>query len=73
MDSVRALRIVLRGIKKEYVLDAPPPGELDDNATDAEKDAHTLKSDDAISVQCLMLTYMDPELQYLFDQTSLTI
>ena len=67
-DWARALRIVLRGIKKEYVLDAPPPWELDDNASDAEKDAHTLKSDDAISVQCIMLTCMDPELQKRFDQ-----
>ena len=62
-DWVRSLRTVLRGIKKEYVLDAPPSEDIDDDASEANKDAHTLKSDDAIAVQCLMLTCMDPELQ----------
>ena len=69
-DWVRALRIVLRGIKKEYVLDAPPPEHIDDDASKDDKDAHTVKCDYAIAVQCLMLTCMDPELQKRFDQTS---
>ena len=68
-DWVRALRIVLRNAKREYVLDGPLPEALADNASEAEIDAYTLKSDTAISVQCLMLTCMEPELQKKFDQT----
>ena len=69
-DWVRALRIVLRNAKSEYVLDGPLPEEPNDDASEAERDAYTLKSDTSISVQCLMLTCMDPELQKKFDQTA---
>ena len=67
---MRSLRIVLRNAKSEYVLDGPLPEEPGDEASEAERDAYTLLSDTAISVQCLMLICMEPELQKKFDQTS---
>ena len=67
VDWVHALRIILRNAKSEYVLDGPLPEALADNASEAETDADTLKSDAAISVQYLMLTCMEPELQKKFD------
>ena len=69
-DWIRTLRIVLRNAKSEYVLDGPLPPMPAVEAPPAEFEEYTLKSDTAISVQCLMLTCMDPELQKKFDQTS---
>jgi len=69
-DWVRTLRIVLRSTKKEYTLDAPLPAA---SATDASKDdkiVYATKVDDATTVQCLMLTCMDPELQKRFENAN---
>ena len=68
-DWIRALRIVLWNAKSEYVLDGPLPPMPAVEAPPAEFEEYTLKNDIAISVQCLMLTCMDPELQKKFAQT----
>ena len=68
-DWICALRIFLRNTKIKYVLDDPLPEAPADNASEAESEAYTLKSDMAVFVQCLMLTCMDPKLQKKFDQT----
>jgi hypothetical protein len=66
-DWIRNLRFVLRSAKREYVLDQPlgnPP------AADAPQEVATAfaaHSDDYESIQCLMLTSMDPELQKHFE------
>jgi hypothetical protein len=62
VDWIRNLRFVLMSAKKEYVMDQPlgdPPalGVLQEIAA-----TYTAHSDDYESVQCLMLTCMDPEL-----------
>lgn len=69
-DWVRTLRIVLRGAKKEYILDAPLPAAPTADASDDEKNLHATKVDDGTAVQCLMLTCMDPELQKRFENAN---
>ena len=69
-DWVRGLRIVLRSAKKEYVLDAPLPEAPADDASDDVKNVYATKVDDSTTVQCLMLTCMDPELQKRFENIS---
>jgi hypothetical protein len=68
-DWVRTLRIVLRGAKKEYVLDAPLPEPPVATATDDEKNVYATIIDDSTAVQCLMLACMDPELQKRFENS----
>ncbi|PKI48816.1 hypothetical protein CRG98_030793 [Punica granatum] len=63
LDWYRNLRIVLIQEKKLYVLEQPLPAPPSDNATRAERDAYRKHEDDAVSVGCLMLATMDPELQ----------
>ena len=63
---MRNLRFVIRSSKKEYVLDQPPGDAPKKDATPEEVAAYTARSDDYDSVQCLMLTCMDPELQKRF-------
>ena len=65
-DWYRNLRIVLRKEKKEYVLENPL-GTLPDDAPEAEQAAYQIRSDDAITIACLMLAAMDPELQKQFE------
>ena len=67
VDWFRNVRIVLRGTKKEYVLDATlgaPP--LDDATEEAER-LFQQHSDDYITVQCALLAAMEPELQKRFE------
>ena len=59
---------MLRGAKNKYVLDAPPSGVV--VKTTYEREAHTLRSDEAVSIQCLMLTCMGHELQKRLDRIS---
>ena len=69
-DWIRNLRFVLMIAKKNYVLDQPlgyAPGK---DATVEEVAAYAARSDDYDSVQCLMLTCMDPELQKHFEQSA---
>lgn len=69
-DWVRTLRIVLRGAKKEYVLDAALPAAPGDGASDDENNVYATKVDDSTAVQCLMLTCMDHELQKRFENSN---
>ncbi|PKI67267.1 hypothetical protein CRG98_012339 [Punica granatum] len=62
-NRYRNLRIVLTQEKELYVLGQPLPAPPPDNATRAERDAYRKHQDDAVSVGCLMLATMDPELQ----------
>src|SRR5207244_10003905 len=61
---------VLRSAKKEYTLDAPLPAAPAANASEDDKIVYATKVDDATTVQCLMLTCMDPELQKRFENAS---
>ncbi|PKI66183.1 hypothetical protein CRG98_013436 [Punica granatum] len=63
LDWYRNLRIVFTQEKKLYVLEQPLPVLSPDNATRAERDAYRKHQDDAVSVGCLMLATMDPDLQ----------
>ena len=67
MDWFHNLRIVLKGAKKDYVLeqtlgDAPP-----EDATDDARNVFQSRSNDFIAVQCAMLASMEPELQRRFE------
>ncbi|CAD6264670.1 unnamed protein product [Miscanthus lutarioriparius] len=66
-DWIRNLRIVLRAEKKEDILDTPLPVEPTDNAPAAEKNAYKKACDADLEVSCLMLAYMEPDLQMQFD------
>ena len=67
MDWFHNLRIVLKGAKKDYVLeqilgDAPP-----EDATNDARNVFQSRSNDFIAVQCAMLASMEPELQRRFE------
>ena len=53
--------------KNKYVFDAPPSGVV--VKTTYEREDHTLKSDEAVSIQCLMLTCMGHELLKRLDRS----
>jgi hypothetical protein len=55
------LRSVLRGAKKNYILDAPILAIRTADASDVEKDVYTMLANDNSTVQGFMLTCMDPE------------
>ncbi|XP_024311494.1 uncharacterized protein LOC112269292 [Brachypodium distachyon] len=63
----RNLRIVLRHDKKGHVIENPLPEELADNATAAVRNAYQRSCDESIEISCLMLAYMEPELQQQFE------
>ncbi|XP_024314571.1 uncharacterized protein LOC112271070 [Brachypodium distachyon] len=63
----RNLRIVLRHDKKEHVIENPLPEEPADNATAAVRNAYQRSCDESIEISCLMLAYMEPELQQQFE------
>ena len=62
VDWYRNVRIVLKGCKKDYVLEAT----LGDSPEEAMNLFHQ-RSDDYIGVQCAMLAAMEPELQKRFE------
>ena len=66
-DWIRNLRFVLKSAKKEYVLDQPLGDAPSKDATLEEVATYATRSDDYESVQCLMLTCMNPELQGRFE------
>ena len=67
MDWYRNVRIVLKGCKKDYVLEATLGDFPDDNATEEAMNLFYQRSDDYIVVQCAMLAAMEPELQKRFE------
>ena len=69
-DWIRNLRFVLRSAKKEYVLDHPLCDPPTKDASKEVVDALIGRSDDYESVQCLMLTCMNPELQKHFERST---
>jgi hypothetical protein len=67
VDWFRNVRIVLKGTKKDYVLEATlgdPPVE---EATAAAKELHRQHVDDYVIVQCALLASMEPKLQKRFE------
>ena len=60
-------RIVLKHDKKDYVLDNPLPNELDENATTTVTNAYRKTRSESTEVSCLMLAYMEPDLQKQFE------
>ena len=67
VDWYRNVRIVLKGVKKEYVLEATlgdPPLE---NAPEQAQNVYQTRSDDYIIVQCAILAAMEPNLQKRFE------
>ena len=67
VDWYRNVRIVLRGAKKEYVLDATLGDPPADDATEDTQNVYQSRSDDYIAVQCVILAAMEPELQKRFE------
>ena len=67
VDWYRNVRIVLKGCKKDYVLEATLGDSPDDNATEEAMNLFYQRSDDYIAVQCAMLAAMEPELQKRFE------
>ena len=63
IDWQRNLRIVLKQERKLHIIEAPPPEELAENATHAERTAYQKHLDDATDVSCLMFATMSHELQ----------
>ena len=62
VDWHRNVRIVLRGAKKDYVLEATLGDPPADDATQDAFNVFQTRSDDYISVQCALLACMEPEL-----------
>ena len=54
VDWYRNVRIVLKGCKKDYVLEATLGDSPDDNATEEAMNLFYQRSDDYISVPCLL-------------------
>lgn len=67
VDWYRNVRIVLKGVKKDYVLEASLGDPPADNATDEAVNLFQQRSDDYITVQCALLAAMEPELQKRFE------
>ena len=67
VDWYRNVRTVLRGCKKDYVLEATIGDSPDDNATEEAMNLFYQRSDDYIVVRCAMLAAMEPELQKRFE------
>ena len=67
VDWYRNVRIVLKGAKKEYVIEQtlrnPPSAE----ATQMAHNVYSSRCDDYIVVQCALLAAMEPELQKRFE------
>ena len=53
--------------KKEEILDTPLPEAPKDNASTVEKNTYKKACDTDLEVSCLMLAYMEPELQMQFE------
>jgi hypothetical protein len=71
VDWFRNVRIVLKGAKKDHVLEATlgdPPVE---EATLAAKELYQQHIDDYVIVQCALLALMEPELQKHFEDWGL--
>ena len=67
VDWYRNVRIVLKGCKKDYVLEATLGDSPNENATEEAMNPFYQRSDDYIDVQCAMLPAMEPELQTRFE------
>ena len=67
VDWYRNVRIVLKGCKKDYVLEATLGDSPPENATEEAMNLFYQRSDDYIAVQCAMLAAMEPELQKRFE------
>ncbi|KAL6582344.1 hypothetical protein OROMI_006358 [Orobanche minor] len=63
----RNLRIVLKAVKKQYILENLIPDEPESTATKAQKDAYNKHVIDSLDVTCLMLATMNSELQIQFE------
>ena len=63
----RNLRIVLRHDKKEHVLETQLPAEPDVDESTAVKNSYRRSCDESIEISCLMLAYMEPDLQQQFE------
>ena len=66
-DWIRNLRIVLRAANKEDVLDNPLPEGPAADAPTAERNAYRRAVDKDCEVSCLMLAWMETELQMQFE------
>ena len=66
-DWIHNLRIVLMAANKEDVLDHPLPEEPTADAPATERNAYMRVVDKDHEVSCLMLAYMEPELQMQFE------
>ena len=61
------MRIVLKGAKKEYVLEVTLGQHPGLDATEAARDLFDKRHDDYIAIQCAILAAMEPELQKRFE------
>ena len=62
VDWYRNVRIVLKGYKKDYVLEETLGDSPNENATEEAMNLFYQRSDDYIGVQYAVLTMMEPEL-----------
>ncbi|KAK8618054.1 hypothetical protein V6N13_115929 [Hibiscus sabdariffa] len=63
LDWFRNLRIVLKQVRKEYVIEEAVPNDPGANAPRADEDKFKKHMDDMLDFGCLMLATMTPELQ----------
>ncbi|KAJ1257246.1 hypothetical protein BS78_K143600 [Paspalum vaginatum] len=63
----RNVRIVLKHLKKEYVLGQPYPEEPKSGASAADRMAYDKHCNDSLDVGCLMLATMSPNLQKQYE------
>ena len=66
-DWFRNLCFVLKVAKKDYVLREALPAAPAEDASQDDKNVYAAKVDEHTTVQCLMLTCMDTELQKHFE------
>jgi hypothetical protein len=67
VDWFRNIRIVVKGAKKDYVLEATLGDPPIEEATVATKEIYQQHVDDYVIVQCALLASMEPKLQKRFE------
>ena len=67
VDWLRNLKIVLSQEKLSYILDAPDPKPLENDATDEDKSTYKMWQNDFLTVKCIILASMNNELQRQHD------
>ena len=67
VDWLRNLKIVLSQEKLFYILDAPDPKPLGNDAIDEDKSTYKMWQNDSLTIKCIILPSMSNELQRQHD------